>query len=193
MIPYTAGLQRAFNRALHPWLFDLFSHFGSLWGGPAYWVVSPRSAEKRVTTGGVPIGFAADSDYFGAWAKPLITLVTVVPEEAAGLSNPAVWKYVTLLCLLRQSQMRLISLWNPTLFTALLSQCGEWAASLAGDLENGTCCPAFFRIWVERPGTAALFWQTFALDAANGLSTRSGCLSVATVPVLPVCSGRNWH
>ncbi len=143
LIPYTDGLQRAFNRALHPWLFDLFSHFGSLWGGPAYWVVSPRSAEKRTTTGGVPIGFAADSDYFGAWAKPLISLVTVVPEEAAGLSNPAVWKYVTLLCLLRQPQMRLISLWNPTLFTALLSQCGEWVKSLAGDLENGTCRPAF--------------------------------------------------
>ncbi|HPW57116.1 MAG TPA: GH3 auxin-responsive promoter family protein [Candidatus Rifleibacterium sp.] len=143
LIPYTAGLQRAFNRALHPWLFDLFSHFGSLWGGPAYWVVSPRSAEKRTTAGGVPIGFAADSDYFGAWAKPLIGLVTVVPEEASGLSNPNVWKYVSLLCLLRQPQMRLISLWNPTLFTALLSQCGEWAASLAGDLENGTCCPAF--------------------------------------------------
>jgi len=143
LIPYTAGLQRAFNWALHPWLFDLFSHFGSLWGGPAYWVVSPRSAEKRTTAGGVPIGFAADSDYFGAWAKPLIGLVTVVPEEAAGLSNPALWKYVTLLCLLRQPQMRLVSLWNPTLFTALLSQCREWGASLAGDLENGTCCPAF--------------------------------------------------
>ncbi len=143
LIPYTAGLQRAFNRALHPWLFDLFSHFGSLWGGPAYWVVSPRTSEKRMTAGGVPIGFAADSDYFGAWAKPLIGLVTVVPEEASSLSNPAVWKYVTLLCLLRHSQMRLISLWNPTLFTALFSQCGEWLASLADDLENGTCRPAF--------------------------------------------------
>lgn len=96
-----------------------------------------------MTAGGVPIGFAADSDYFGAWAKPLIGLVTVVPEEAASLSDPTVWKYVTLLCLLRQPQMRLISLWNPTLFTALFSQCGEWLASLADDLDNGACRPSF--------------------------------------------------
>lgn len=139
LIPYTASLQRAFNRALHPWLFDLHMKVPGLWGGPAYWVVTPRSDEKRFSAGGIPIGFAADSDYFGKWAKPLIKKVTVVPEEASTIANAEEWRYFTVLQLLRHENLRLISLWNPTFFTALINSIVEWVEPLAVDLEHGSC------------------------------------------------------
>ncbi|NCB38860.1 MAG: hypothetical protein EOM80_08830, partial [Erysipelotrichia bacterium] len=137
LIPYTSGLQRSFNRALHPWLLDLHLHIGNLWGGPAYWVVTPKTGTLKKTAGGVPIGFAADSDYFGKWAKPLIKAITVVPEEAALIGNLEAWRYLTVLHLVRNDNLRLISLWNPTFFTALIKSIGEWSESLAADLANG--------------------------------------------------------
>lgn len=139
LIPYTAGLQRAFNRALHPWLFDLHMKIPGLWGGPAYWVVTPRGEKKRFTAGGIPIGFAADSDYFGKWAKPLIKAVTVVPEEASTIASNEEWRYFTVLQLLRHENLRLISLWNPTFFSALINSIVEWVEPLAVDLEQGSC------------------------------------------------------
>ncbi|MDD3149075.1 MAG: GH3 auxin-responsive promoter family protein, partial [Candidatus Riflebacteria bacterium] len=145
LIPYTAGLQASFNRALHPWLFDLHSHYSGIWGGPAYWAVSPRSNGSRKTPGGITIGFANDSDYFGRWAKPLIKALTIVPEEVAGLSDPMAWRYVTVLSLLRSPDMRLVSLWNPGLFTALLGSIEEWADVLSADLIAGTCKPGFLK------------------------------------------------
>lgn len=145
LIPYTASLQVAFNRALHPWLFDLHTRFRGIWGGPAYWAVSPRGGGSRQTPGGIPIGFAADSDYFGKWAKPLIRAMTIVSEEVAGMADPLAWRYVTVLSLLRNADMRLISLWNPTLFTSLIKVIEEWADLLAEDLAAGTCRPGFLQ------------------------------------------------
>jgi len=139
LIPYTNALQKAFNRALHPWLFDLYSHVPAIWGGPAYWVVTPRTAGRK-TSGGVPVGFAADSDYFGRWAKPLIDSLMAVPDAVKSYGSGQTWRYLTLLSLLRCDGLRLISLWNPTFFTALINDVNEWAEELAADLHDGTCC-----------------------------------------------------
>lgn len=137
LIPYTAKLQQAFNRALHPWLFDLHHHHHRLFGGPAYWVVTPKMTTKKFTSGGVPIGFASDSDYFGAWAKPLIKAITVVAEEAGNIESIETWRYFTVLSLLRHENLRLISLWNPTFFISLLQAIIEWHEPLCHDLKNG--------------------------------------------------------
>ncbi|EKD81456.1 MAG: GH3 auxin-responsive promoter, partial [uncultured bacterium] len=143
LIPYTKGLQQSFNRALHPWLLDLYTHASGLWGGPAYWVVTPGVAAGRHTAGGIPIGFANDSDYFGSWAKPLIGLLMAVSEDVKKHGSGQVWRYLTALSLLRRADLRLISLWNPTFFTALIRSIDEWSEELASDLHNGSCSPGF--------------------------------------------------
>ncbi len=140
LIPYTPALQRAFNRALHPWLFDLYSHTAAIWGGPAYWVVTPRTA-GRITSGGVPVGFAADSDYFGRWAKPLINSLMAVPDDVKSLGAGRIWRYITVLMLLRCHDLRLISLWNPTFFASLVNDINDWSDSLFADLRDGSCHP----------------------------------------------------
>ncbi|MBU1105776.1 MAG: GH3 auxin-responsive promoter family protein [Candidatus Riflebacteria bacterium] len=143
LIPYTSGLQQAFNRALHPWLLDLYKNVQGLWGGPAYWVVTPRSAAGRTTSGGVKIGFADDSDYFGRWSRPLINALMAVSGDVKMCGGGQSWRYLTALSLLRCEDLRLISLWNPTFFSALIRSIDEWSDELESDLRNGTCCPVF--------------------------------------------------
>ncbi|HEY8180673.1 MAG TPA: GH3 auxin-responsive promoter family protein, partial [Thermoanaerobaculia bacterium] len=60
LIPYTASLQREFQRGIRAWIADLFLHDPQLMFGQAYWSVSPPVA-RRKTIGGIPIGFDDDS------------------------------------------------------------------------------------------------------------------------------------
>jgi hypothetical protein len=92
LIPYTASLQREFQRGIRAWIADLFLHDPQLMLGPAYWSVSPPVA-RRKTAGGIPIGFDDDSAYVGGWQRRLVQAVTV--------KTPT-------------SDVRLISIWNPT-------------------------------------------------------------------------------
>lgn len=138
LIPYTVSLQNSFNRALHPWLFNLHCNLPGLWGGPAYWVVTPKVC-NRLTEGGIKIGFAADSDYFGSWAKPLIKALTVIDESAAVGADIDVWRYYSILQLLRAGNLRLISLWNPGFFHAMVRSMVEWQEPLFNDLLRGGC------------------------------------------------------
>ena len=92
LIPYTASLQREFQRGIRAWIADLFLHDPQLMLGPAYWSVSPPVARRR-SAGGIPIGFDDDSAYVGGWQRRLVQAVTV--------KTPT-------------SDVRLISIWNPT-------------------------------------------------------------------------------
>ena len=143
LIPYTFRLQQAFNRALHPWLLSLYKNVPGLWGGPAYWVVTPRSVAGRVTSGGVKIGFADDSDYFGRWSRPLINALMAVPGGVKKFGEGQSWRYLTALSLLRCADLRLISLWNPTFLSALIRSIDEWSDELVADLCKGSCRPGF--------------------------------------------------
>ncbi|MEW6712913.1 MAG: GH3 auxin-responsive promoter family protein, partial [Candidatus Riflebacteria bacterium] len=95
LIPYTESLQSSFNRALHPWLIDLYLNNPGLWGGPAYWVITPRAESGRTTSGGIKIGFAADSEYFGKFGRHLVELLMAVPASAATIKDISQWKFET--------------------------------------------------------------------------------------------------
>lgn len=134
-IPYTSSLQESFNRALHPWLIDLYRNNKGLWGGPAYWVITPKVSAVTETSGGIKVGFAADSEYFGSWGKALVELLMAVPAEIAKIRDIGEWKYQTLLNLLATPELRLISLWNPSFINSLFSPLIEFSSRLAQDLE----------------------------------------------------------
>ncbi len=138
LIPYTEGLQSSFNRALHPWLVDLYLNFPGLWGGSAYWVVTPKTHLGQTTEGGIKIGFAADSEYFGSWSRRLVDLLMAVPAEVSGISEISAWKYQTLLHLLTEKNLRLISLWNPTFIKTLFSEISDFKTRLMKDLREKT-------------------------------------------------------
>ncbi len=120
LIPYTGGLKAEFQRGLAPWIYDLYSHLPDLQRGPAYWSITPLTDGQRFTPGGIPIGFESDSAYLGPLGKWLVESVLAVPNSVKTLTDIQAFRYQTLLHLLRQPHLRLISVWNPTFLTLLL-------------------------------------------------------------------------
>lgn len=182
LIPYTSSLQKSFNRALHPWLIDLYQNFSQLWGGPAYWVITPKTASGKTKTAGIKIGFAADSEYFGAWSKFLVELLMAVPAEVGKIKDIATWKYETLLHLLLNEDLRLISLWNPGFITSLLSPIQDFGQQLARDLslkagknraQKFTEALEFYRKG-EKDEFTRLLWPKLALISSWSEAEASG-------------------
>lgn len=137
LIPYTAGLRKQFQAAIGAWIFDLYSQRPEVRRGRAYWSISPAFGPRRVTAGGVPIGFDNDDAYFGRMERLLARQVTVAPRGIASLQAGEAFRYVTLLHLLAAHDLSLISVWSPTFLTSLLDCLPAWWERLCDDLRQG--------------------------------------------------------
>jgi hypothetical protein len=138
LIPYNKSLKAEFQRGIAAWIYNLYTNIPELGRGPAYWSITPLMDGKRFSTGGIPIGFETDSAYLGLFGKLLVDAVMATPGDVKNISNIDSFRYVTLLSLLRQPNLRLISVWNPTYLSLLLAPLSEWWGSLLRDIEHGT-------------------------------------------------------
>jgi hypothetical protein len=139
LIPFTAGLQREFNAAIGPWLCDLALQQPSILGGPAYWSVTPVVGNAEKEESAVSIGFEADTAYLGGTRQRLASAVMAVPAELRLVGDIEVFRYVTLLCLLRQRELRLISVWHPSYVSLLLDALPANWPELVADISSGQC------------------------------------------------------
>ena len=138
LIPYTSTLKAEFQSGIAPWIYNLYINIPELQRGPAYWSVTPLVDGKRFTPAGIPIGFESDSAYLGLFGQWLVNSVMAVPNVIKNISDIDTFRYVTLLCLLRQPDLRLISVWNPTFLTLLLDPLVDWWDELLDDITHGT-------------------------------------------------------
>ncbi|MBL8786102.1 MAG: GH3 auxin-responsive promoter family protein, partial [Deltaproteobacteria bacterium] len=120
LIPYTAGLLSDFAAATNPWLFDLFRRHPTMLGRPAYWSLSPVAQGVRRTAGGIPIGMADDTAYFGPLRRFVIARSLAVPGRVAQLTELAAWRTETLVHLVRARHLGFISVWSPTFLLVLM-------------------------------------------------------------------------
>jgi hypothetical protein len=139
LVPFTAGLQREFNAAIGAWLIDLLRQSPGISSGPAYWSVTPVMGSARPEDSAVPIGFDADTAYLGGTRQRLANNVMAVPDELRLVKDMEVFRYVTLLCLLRQRELRLISVWHPSFLTLLLDALSTNWQELLTDIRSGQC------------------------------------------------------
>ena len=138
LIPFTAAFQRELNAAIGPWMIDLCRHRPAVAFGPAYWSISPAmppSGEKSA----VPVGFDDDSAYVGGLRRHFVEAALAVPSALRLVSDIETSRYLTLLCLLRQRDLRLVSVWHPSFFTLLLDALPRCWDELLRDVENGGC------------------------------------------------------
>jgi hypothetical protein len=124
-IPYTASLEHEFQRGICAWVADLFLHDADLLNGPGYWSVSPVQACEEVTPSGIAVGFADDSEYVGGLQQRLVRSVMAVPSSVRHSRTMEAFWYTTLRHLVRRSDLRLISVWNPSFLTLLADQLTE--------------------------------------------------------------------
>jgi hypothetical protein len=136
-IPYTDQLQREFQRAISAWIYDLFQNYPELKDGPAYWSISPLTEGRKHSSGGIAIGFEEDSAYLGGLGKVLVDPQMAVPGSVKNIEDVENFRYVTLLHLIAASELRIVSVWNPTFLQLLLEPMGEWWPRLVEDLRTG--------------------------------------------------------
>ncbi|HEY4415603.1 MAG TPA: GH3 auxin-responsive promoter family protein [Verrucomicrobiae bacterium] len=139
LIPFTASLQREFDSAIGPWIADIYRQHPDVMLGPAYWSISPAVTIKDRETSVVPIGFEDDSAYLGGVKKRLVNAVMAVPAELRLVSDMEQFRYLTLLCLLRQKDLRLISIWHPSYLSLLLDALPAFFENLLDDIRTGQC------------------------------------------------------
>ncbi|HWV57070.1 MAG TPA: GH3 auxin-responsive promoter family protein [Longimicrobiales bacterium] len=155
LVPYTATLAAEFRRGLGPWVVDLYRGVPGAFRGPAYWSISPvTKAHPDHSAGGIPIGFDADSAYLGRASRRLVDAALAVPAAVKRLDDVDVFRYVTLLHLLRTADLSLVSVWSPTFLTLLLDELPGWWDALLDDLASGTISPPSAPR--SAPGKAAL-------------------------------------
>ena len=139
LVPFTARLQREFNRAIGPWISDIYGQHPSVMLGPAYWSISPVLKSKNSEPSAVPIGFEDDASYLGGPRKRLVESVMAVPSKLQLVADMQQFRYLTLLCLLRQRNLRLISIWHPSFLSLLLDALPDCWENLLADIHNGSC------------------------------------------------------
>ena len=137
LVPYTAELHREFNRAINPWVCDLFRRDPSLVSGCAYWSVSPVARQPEVATV-VPIGIDDDAAYLGGVRRRLVDAVMAVPGGVRHCADVATFRYAALRLLLGRRDLRLISVWHPSFLDLLVDTAGERWDQLLADVAAGT-------------------------------------------------------
>lgn len=120
LIPFTAGLQQQFDQAISPWMVNLARQHPKILCGPAYWSVTPAQQSTEAEPSAVPIGFADDASYLGGVKSRLVRAAMISPGDFNAATNLDEFRFRTLLCLLRQRDLRIISVWHPSFLTLLL-------------------------------------------------------------------------
>ena len=146
LIPFTRGLQRQFRAALNPWMASLFVIRPRLMLGRQYWCVSPNTPPRAEGQSAVPVGFADDTEYLGGWQRRLARRLLVAPDELSRVADPAAFEFLTLLFLVAEENVRLLSVWHPSFLTVLLDALPGHASVLeacvrAGELPAGLAVP----------------------------------------------------
>lgn len=137
LIPFTKTLASAFDAAVAPWMADLARQRLAIRYGPAYWSVSPLTGDSAGEASAVPIGFADDAEYLGGAISWLVGQVMAVPASARLVKEPEMFWPLVLLALLRQKELRLISVWHPTFLELLLGAAEQHWAELLEAVATG--------------------------------------------------------
>ncbi len=174
-IPYTAGLKREFGTAVSAWIVDCQRAHPGAMAGPAYWSVSPTLGRCH-TPGGVPVGFEQDSSYLGAGRKLLIDHVLAVPGSLAEVTDAALCRRATAVLLLKEADLRLVSVWHPTFFALLCDWIAENWDMVLEDLRVGLDLPEAGLHIRPRPARAKAL-ETFGPEPADRFWPRLGMIS----------------
>jgi GH3 auxin-responsive promoter len=138
LIPFTAGLQREFNQAIGAWIADLYTRHPALISGPGYWAITPAVKLDADKTSAVPIGFDDDSAYLSGSKKRLVDAALAIPASMREVTDFETFRYLTLLCLVRRVDLKLISVWHPSFLALLLDALPGCWEQLLRDIDAGT-------------------------------------------------------
>lgn len=134
LIPYTESLKREFQSGIRPWLCDLYTRVPALCRGKSYWSITPVTAGKQFTKGGIPIGFEEDAAYFGKAEQHIMRHIFAVDSSVKFAGSTEQFYHDTAVQLLQCGALSMISIWNPTFLSLLCSYLHENARALCREI-----------------------------------------------------------
>lgn len=134
-VPYTEALRAEFERAIAPWIVSLFRDRPGLAATSSYWSISPAGAGPE-RLGRMRVGFEDDSAYLGRMGRWVARRVMAVPPSVARSGDPDEFRRRTLVHLLSDRRLGLISVWSPTFLTILFDFFLEHADEVLGLLSR---------------------------------------------------------
>lgn len=136
-VPFTSGLRAEFQEAVRAWMGDLFHRNPAAKRGPAWWLVSPLRHPREVTDCGIPVGLPGDDEYLGPCERRIASWLWAVPPSVGmvqDLDDSLDW---TLRFLLQEPELRLISVWNPSLLLIIWQRFVDSREKFLNQLETG--------------------------------------------------------
>ena len=181
-IPYTDDLLADFSRATNPWLHDLLSNVKGLKGTQSYWSISLAKQGQRRSSGGVPIGFDDDTEYFGPLMRWALNRTMAVPGSVAQAGDMDAWRWQTALHLLKAEHLGLISVWSPTYLSLLMAYIDQNLAALLAALPAARARRIHLRLHAAGRLTGEALWPHLKL-----ISCWTDSIAANFLPEL-----RNW-
>lgn len=119
-IPYTASLKKEFQSGIQPWIYDVYQSIPEIKWGKSYWSITPATMRNEYTSGGIPIGFEEDSEYFGLIEQHLMNRIFAVDSSIAKEKDIEQFYFKTAVSLLKCTNLTFISIWNPSFLLILM-------------------------------------------------------------------------
>jgi len=157
-VPYTRTLRRQFEKAIAPWIVNLFSREPRAFAGEAYWSISP--------------GAESDEAVLGPIQRRLVRAVQAVPSSVR-LTNEN-FRQETLRHLTRCRTLSLISVWHPSFLDLL-----------AGDLDTEATWPQLRVISCWADANAANAAKALAKKFPHATIQPKGLLSTEGFVTIP--------
>jgi hypothetical protein len=137
LIPYTRTLLRQLRAGIDPWIANLYIQYPSLLSGKQYWSISPNTPPPIEEDDAVPVGFASDTEYLSPLQRRLAQSLFAVPPEISQVEDAGAFEFLTCLFLLRERNLRLISVWHPSFLTILMACVRDNFSGLVENIRTG--------------------------------------------------------
>ncbi|TVP55374.1 MAG: GH3 auxin-responsive promoter [Halomonadaceae bacterium] len=133
-IPYTKLFLGELDRAIAPWLGDLYRRYPGVRQGVHYWSLSWLPTEMRQQVSG---HINDDMKLLGVGKRWLANRTQAVPESVSMAASSDDSLFATLAYLSSRQDLSAMSVWSPTFALGLLEKLGVWKDELSTVLASG--------------------------------------------------------
>jgi hypothetical protein len=153
-IPYTRALQRSFVRMFLLWAYDSLAYGPRLQSGSTFLSVSPGLSPRAGCAEAVPQALQDDTDYLPPALRWLFGRYLVLPRGLRQIRDPRVFKRILAGCLVSETALEVVSVWNPSYFSSLLEFIEANRSLIAADLRAGHIAAGALRFCFPRAAAA---------------------------------------
>ena len=133
-LPYTDLFLSQLNAAIGPWLYDLYRTYPRMRRGSHYWSVSWLPDEMRTRA---DAHINDDMKLLSAGRRLLASLTQSVPESVSLAPRSEDAQFATLVYLLADCHLAVLSVWSPSFLLTLFERMAEWRDELVEVLGRG--------------------------------------------------------